>query len=360
MEPWDNIQESTVMKKLSAVTVAEQNRQYVEDRKNGLITSLKTKFPRLDNYLLGGIEPNSILCISAPSGAGKSTLGKCLIDSICQLNPNIDFNLYKFNFEMVSHQVAARSIVTASNFSLKKLYSIEEPLSDEEYKSLLKYYDELKKRTNVWFIETPSTPANIVNSLLMYYKKECREQKKTLVYEIDHTLLTKGATGENEKNKIDDLMYRLVELKKIISADGGNSIGIVITQMNREIRSPDRMKNAEMHKPNSSDLFGASSIEFCADYILFVHMPAKLGIRSYTQNEYPTVIQVGNQFLNMPYFELVKQRSGESDLTIPLWNKLSRFDFDEMDLELFKYLHKVFKETGQCIYNVNQTQKSLF
>ncbi len=136
-------------------------------------------------------------------------------------------------------------------------------------------------------------------------------------------------------------MYLLVDAKKYISSRGGHSVGIVLSQMNRDIRHVTRIQSQELHRPDTSCLFGASSIEQCSDYILFSHIPAKLGIQSYTPNQLPTRIKLPNgQLQQMVYFELVKQRSGQSDLTIPLWNKLEYFDFDEMDSETFKQLHE--------------------
>lgn len=44
----------------------------------------------------------------------------------------------------------------------------------------------------------------------------------------------------------------------------------------------------------------------------------------------------------IPYFELVKQRSGESDLTFAMENLLKYFDFDEMDNDKFKQLWGTF------------------
>jgi replicative DNA helicase len=342
------LDKNKVMKKLSSAEVVAQNLDYVDKRRKGLIKSLKTKFPRLDNYLMGGIELDTILCISALSGAGKSTLSKCIRDSMWQLNTDVKFNQYIFNFEMVAHQQIARSIVAGSKIPLKKLYSVEQPLTDLQFEELGKYYDELKKREGIWFIENPGTAKDIVESLWHYYKTECKPEGKTVVYEIDHALLTKGKTGDSEKERVDALMYNLVQLKKAISADGGHSIGIVLSQMNREIRSVERVKNKELHRPGTECLFGASSIEQCCDYIVFSHIPAKLNIMSYTLNELPTVMYIEDKKFQIPYFELVKQRSGESDLTIPLWNKLHRFDFDEMDTKTFKTLLIQHKNGKDC------------
>lgn len=59
----------------------------------------------------------------------------------------------------------------------------------------------------------------------------------------------------------------------------------------------------------------------------------------------------------MPYFELVKNRSGSADYTIPMVNKLHRFDFDEMDPEAFKMMHQQFKNGEEPVY---EQQTNLF
>lgn len=89
-----------VLNKLSSRQVVAQNKKYVDDRRKGLISSLKTKYPKLNRSLMGGLEWDTILCISALSGAGKSTLSKTIRDSIVDLNPGQKFKQYIFNFEI--------------------------------------------------------------------------------------------------------------------------------------------------------------------------------------------------------------------------------------------------------------------
>ena len=225
--------------------------------------------------------------------------------------PAQNFKQYIFNFEMLAHQQIARSIVAETKVGLKELYSVEEPLSESTFQALEKYYKDLSDR-DIDFIEVPSTPKTIVDSIVYYWETECKPYNKTIVYEIDHALLVKGGEGQSEKQRVDELMYLLVDAKKYIASQGGHSVGIVLSQMNREIRHVNRIQNAEMHRPDTSCLFGASSIEQCSDYILFSHIPAKLGLQSYTPAGLPTRIKEGKNIKQMVYFELVKQRSGES------------------------------------------------
>lgn len=350
---------SNIMRKISSAEVAKQNREYVRQRKDGEITSMKTKFTKLNKCLMGGIELDTITCIAAMSGAGKSTLSKCFRDSFVDLNTDQKFKQYIFNFEMIAHQQIARSIVSEAKMSLKELYSVEEPMSQNTYDALERYYDNLAER-DIDFIDVAANPRVICNSLLTYWKEECKPTNKTLVYELDHVKLVKGRDGQKERDIIEDLMVGLVDVKKKIQSAGGHSIGIVLSQMNRDIKGVDRVRNAEMHRPDASCLFGASAIEQCCDHILFSHIPAKLGIQSYTTAGLPVKYELGGEVYTLPYFELVKQRSGESDLTIPMWNKLKFFDFDEMESDIFKQLLADFETDDTQIPKVNLKQQNLF
>jgi len=60
----------------SSEEVARQNLEYIDKRRKGEIKSLLTKYPKLNGVLMGGVELDTILCISALSGAGKSTLSR--------------------------------------------------------------------------------------------------------------------------------------------------------------------------------------------------------------------------------------------------------------------------------------------
>lgn len=331
-----------------------QNKKYVDDRREGRIKSLKTKFHKLNSQLSGGIELNTIIGIAAMSGAGKSTIAKVIRDAISTMNTDMPIQQLLFNLEMLCHQQVARSVVTKTNTPLRKLYSVDHRLSDEEFQNLDSYYEELAKR-DIFFVETTGNALQIAKTIYGMWFDHCRGTNKVLVYEIDHALLTEGeegAQGSEEKKKIDALMFQLMKVKKLIAAEKGMSVGIVLSQMNREIESDLRKTVDTLHRPSQKDLFGASSIMQVCDYVLFNHIPARLGLPYYTNNKYPVRYRVptGNpekgkeyKVYDIPYFELIKNRSGQPDLTFPMYNKLEMFDFDEMESSVFNKLHQDFQ-----------------
>lgn len=250
-----------ILKKIHISQAAQQNLEYVDKRRRGEIASLQSKFPRVNGRLMGGWELNTITCISAPSGGGKSALAKCLRDSFYELNKDMfKMKQYCMNFEMISHQQLARSATSEARITLRDLYSIDEPLTDEQFEKLKYYYAELSKR-DCYFIDLSDTADNIAGSLYQYWLTECKPVGAVMYYEIDHALLTLGRQGQSEKERIDDLMNALIKLKKRIDTEGGMSVGIVLSQMNREIKKIERIKTPELHRPNTSDLFGALAFE---------------------------------------------------------------------------------------------------
>lgn len=330
---WDNTPDLPPIIHISESV--KESEKYIKGRADGSITSIKTKFKKLDRRILGGFETNTICYLSAISGGGKSTISKCIRDSISIYNKK-KYKYIVINSEMLALHQIGRSMVSKTKIKLDKLYSVDEPLTDEELQGLKQYYNELKN-TDTYFVEKALEPKELINILYNFWKTECEPGGYTMIYEMDNLMLL---LGEDETSKINQANYGLVALKKQIASEGGEAFGLVLNQMNRNIKSVERLSNKDMHKPMASDLMAASSSEYCADYIIFSHIPARLGIQCYGSKRFPTRIVYPNGMIKeMAYFELVKNRSGAPNLTFPLHNKLEYFDFDEMSVEEWRSIY---------------------
>lgn len=131
---------------------------------------------------------------------------------------------------------------------------------------------------------------------------------------LDHTLLIKG---EDEKRTVDAFMKALVGLKKTLAEKGVNCLFIILSQLNRNIETPERSNNCYAHYPNKNDIFSASSVYYSSDYVLIIHKPCLIdGIDQYYGppiKGHPKGLPVYNP-LNaeqpMIYFHLIKERFG--------------------------------------------------
>jgi replicative DNA helicase len=75
---------------------------YIDHRRRGLSKSLRTRWVRFNNICMGGIEPNVIYTIAGRSGSGKSSFVNSLETDLFELNPDANFVVLSFSFEMVS------------------------------------------------------------------------------------------------------------------------------------------------------------------------------------------------------------------------------------------------------------------
>lgn len=73
---------------------------YIDDRRKGNIESLKTRWRKFNKMCMGGVEPNTIYVISGISGSGKSSFISSLESDLFELNPNVDFVILNFTFEI--------------------------------------------------------------------------------------------------------------------------------------------------------------------------------------------------------------------------------------------------------------------
>jgi replicative DNA helicase len=75
---------------------------YIDNRRKGIARSLRTRWMKFNATMMGGIEPNTITTVAGISGSGKSAFVNTLETDLFDLNPNLDFIVLSFSFEMLS------------------------------------------------------------------------------------------------------------------------------------------------------------------------------------------------------------------------------------------------------------------
>lgn len=330
-----------------------RNIDYVRKRASGEIVPLKTSYELLNRALGGGIELNTMMTISGLSGGGKSSLSKRIVNGINQNLLNIGRKCLSlsFNFEMLAHKTIGREIANLNQMSLKELYSSEHPLAASKIDYLINTHYKTLMQYPIMYVEEPIDHVEIGNTIYYYWKELCKDDNTVLIVEVDHAVITRGKQGDNQKDKIDNLMETLNRVKKKISNEGGEVFFIILSQMNRDIKKSDRISDPAQHYPITSDLFASSSIEFFSDYILVTHMPYKLHLPKYTDQGFPIRLYNDKKLEGCKefiYWHLLKNRDGEPDMMIPLLNNLKYFDFEEVQTDQFKKYLKQFNEKGHC------------
>jgi len=94
-----------------AITHAEGLRKglkYINDRRKGRIKSLRTPWDAINNATIGGIEWGSLVTIGARPAAGKTMFISHILRESKRLNPDQEFSILEFQFEMGDESYAAR------------------------------------------------------------------------------------------------------------------------------------------------------------------------------------------------------------------------------------------------------------
>jgi len=266
------------------------------------------------------------MTIAGLSGSGKSLICEQLKRDFVDCNPNENFDILSFEFEMLSKDQVARNLSGKLNLSTKYLYSGEDNMIDDEEFERIKSASSFLKNYPIYYVDEIGTVNDISKTILKFINDhELLSRKRGLIITIDHVLLTKGKQGEAEKSIIDDLAHTCVALKKLLDSAGLRVLIILLSQLNRNIESSERVLNPMLHYPTKNDIFGASSLYHSSDYVLITHKPAIIdGIKEYygpPKGPFTKGLPVynpANTEQPMVYWHLIKERFGNPKILMML------------------------------------------
>ena len=272
--------------------------KYIKNRHLGTTKSLKTRWDKFNNTCMGGIEPNAIYTFAGISGSGKSSFLNSLETDLFTCNPLEDFVVLSFNFEMLSSRQVGRKISNKLNKTTQQLYSglSQESLSDEELSNIEVEANKFKKLP-IYYVDLPGSVDEIRETILEFSQLDFVKNKWLIIF-LDHTLLTKGRQGEKEREILANLQYMFMEIKKF----DRNTI-VQLSQLNRDIESTERLNNPSMHFPTRKDIFGGESVFQASDYVVVLHRPELLLLKTYGP--------AGWLVANLVYMHFLKNREGD-------------------------------------------------
>lgn len=256
-------------------TPTEEILTYINNRRKGISESLRTKWNKFNRLLGGGLEQNTLYTVAGISGSGKTSFVTSLESDIFELNPKANIVVLSFSFEMKASRIVGKKLSYKLSKSTTELYnsSYDTTVNDDYFNKVKEAANEIKKH-EIYYVDNAGTVEEVRNTILHFNKTIAKN--KWLIITLDHTLLTKGKTGEAERNIIADLQYMFIEIKKYDK----NTI-IQLSQLNRDIESSERITNRYLHFPIRKDLFGSDSVYQASDIVMVIHRPELLQIEEY-------------------------------------------------------------------------------
>lgn len=323
------------IKPLSEVVI--EAKRYIEKRRTGEEKSLKVGSSKVNNSLMGGFDWGRIITLAGVSGSGKSTIARQWIKEMVELNPTEDFEILSFQFEMLGIDELARDVSSKCDLNIKEIFSAETPITTKQQNLINNILEDLKMYP-ISIVDNIGTVRNIMDTILYFVSSnKLAEKDKGLVVTIDHSLLVKPEENQGEKETIDALMHMLVALKKYLTSVGVKVMFIVISQLNRNIETNDRIINPRLHFPNKTDLFGASSVYYSSDYVIIIHRPAVIeGLGNWygpARKNHPNGLPVYNPTNStqpMIYLHIIKERFGMNRI-IAMVDELERAKVTEYE-----------------------------
>ena len=253
--------------------------KYMLDRQSGKEKSIQTPWPKFNDAVTDGLEWNTLTVIGGRPGSGKTLIKDQIIRESFVLNPEEDFRVLEFQFEMVGRTSAIREFSSITGKTYKQLCSAGSTLHDDIFN---KCHSHAKDRVKypVDIISTPMTVNQMREQLDMYMHEH--QRTKTIVT-LDHTLLVKRAPYQN--NRL-DMLFELGEFFTQAKRDYP-CMFICISQLNRNIDNPERATDGKYgNYVLESDIFGSDAMLQHADTLIGLNRPAKQKIRLYGPDRY--------------------------------------------------------------------------
>ncbi len=222
----------------------------IESYMDGTVPVLKTRWKRVNDMLLGGLQFGMVYVVAGASGHGKSMfLNNLMRDFTSPVFNSFEkpLKILHFSFEMSAEMELIRRISALSTVGLDKILKADSKLTDIE-KSMI--YDKLSKikEPDLYFVEKPGTRMEIAKTIKAFIDNNpnCH-----YVICLDHTLLVTPLPGENEIQMLAELGKMCIEIRKRF-----NAMILLVSQLNDKIEG-DKRRDPDiptLHYPMKTDV----------------------------------------------------------------------------------------------------------
>lgn len=230
---------------------------------SGDIQPISTGSEHLDDALLGGFLPGTVLGIVARSGHGKThTLESIQRHIMTNDNETI---LLQCAWELEVLKLLTRDIAFRTNQSTRDVM-FKEPEGDnlDKFKDICDSF----RNPNMFFQNEPVSSKEFEEDIMELISQNPDKKILVSIDNLENALNTEGS----QKASMDKLLYTINILKKRHPF----ICFVILNQANNELTK--RAGDLKAHKPMESDIYGTDQLLKLCDVLVFKVMPTKLGI----------------------------------------------------------------------------------
>ena len=258
----------------------------IKGRRKGDIKSLKSAWPKFNDAFCDGLEWRTITVVGARPGTGKTLFLEQLFSDIIVQNPDQEFRILKFQFEMVDETSGVRKLSLETGADYNTLMSKDGVKVDKGiYDKCVEYYDKSAEHDLTRVLYDSCSVDEMCATIHYEFEKFKRPDGTyvNMLVGIDHSTLFGLTRGQRDKfEMLSALGEALTMMKKKYPV-----AFVVLSQLNRNIDNPDRQRDGEYgNYVLDSDIYGSDALLQHADVVLGINKPSLRKIRQYGPDRY--------------------------------------------------------------------------
>jgi replicative DNA helicase len=258
----------------------------MKGRRNGDIKSLKSAWPKFNDAFCDGLEWRTITVVGARPGTGKTLFLEQLFNDIIVQNPDQEFRILKFQFEMVDETSGVRKLSLETGADYNTLMSKDGVKVDKAiYDKCVEYYEKSIEHDLTRVLYDSCSVDEMCATIHYEFEKFKRPDGTyvNMLVGIDHSTLFGLTKGQKDKfEMLSALGEALTMMKKKYPV-----AFVVLSQLNRNIDNPDRQRDGEYgNYILDSDIYGSDALLQHADVVLGINKPSIRKIRQYGPDRY--------------------------------------------------------------------------
>ncbi|MGN0806469.1 MAG: replicative DNA helicase [Candidatus Coproplasma sp.] len=224
------------------------------DKDKNAYRGIQTGFFKPDN-LTNGLQKSDLIVIAARPGMGKTSLSMNIVESAAL---KYDKVCAVFSLEMPETQIIQRLICSYANVSMSNALAGGGKLTPNDWKSLMKASEKLRKSRIYIDDSSRVTPAEILSKCRRIKAKNNGQLDLVMIDYIQLMSSGKKTSDQNRTQEVADITRELKIMAKELDVPV-----IALSQLRRMLTK----------EPQLSDLRESGAIEQDADIVMFINRP---------------------------------------------------------------------------------------